>query len=285
MLVAVGLAKIVGRKLQTDFQKIDQKYAEVARDLPPRPPILCAGCPHRASFYVIRKVAGRKAICPTDIGCYALGIAPPLNIGDIMICMGASIGTAQGISKATHEDTIAIIGDSTFFHAGIPGLINAVYNNHKITVAVLDNLTTAMTGHQPHPGTGKTGMLTATEKIQIEKLAEGCGVKYVKVVNPFNTKEAEAALNGALRHPGPSVVIFRAPCTLVTVREKRRKGIRTVAFTTSDQCNNCMACIKLLGCPALIVEGGKVKINDVLCTACGLCSSVCPHNAIQGGNQ
>jgi indolepyruvate ferredoxin oxidoreductase alpha subunit len=284
-LVAVGLAKITGKKLPIDFRKIDQKHAEIARDLPPRPPILCAGCPHRASFYVIRKVAGQNAICPTDIGCYALGIAPPLNIGDIMICMGASIGTAQGISKATDENTIAVIGDSTFFHAGIPGLINAVYNNHKITVVVLDNLTTAMTGHQPHPGTGKTGMLTATEKIQIEKVAEGCGVKYVNVVNPFDTKEAQAALNGALRYPGPSVVIFRAPCTLVTVREKRRKGIRTVAFTTLDKCNNCMACIKLLGCPALIVEEGKVQINDALCTACGLCASVCPYNAIEGGTQ
>lgn len=284
-LVTVGLAKITGRELPIDFRKIDEKYAEVARDLPSRPPTLCAGCPHRASFYVIRKVAGQKAIYPTDIGCYALGIAPPLNIGDIMICMGASIGTAQGISKATSENTMAIIGDSTFFHAGIPGLINAVYNNHKITVAVLDNLTTAMTGHQPHPGTGKTGMLTPTEKIQIERVAEGCGVKCVKVVNPFNTKEAEATLDEALRHPGPSVVIFRAPCTLVTVREKRRKGIRTIACRISDECKNCMVCVKLLGCPALIVEEGKVYINDALCTACGLCASVCPYDAIEGVNQ
>lgn len=279
--VATGLAKITGRKLPIDFDKIDEIYAEVAGDLPPRPPTLCAGCPHRASSYVIKKAAGEKAICPTDIGCYALGIAPPLNVGDIMICMGASIGTAQGIGKVTSANTIAVIGDSTFFHAGIPGLINAVYNNHKIIVAVLDNLTTAMTGHQPHPGTGITGMHSPTEKILIEKVAEGCGVKYVKVVDPFKIKEAEATLKEALQYPGPSVIVFRAPCALMVVRERRRKGAEIVVCKITDKCTNCMACIKLLGCPALIVEEGKVSIREALCVACGLCASVCPYDAIE----
>jgi len=280
-MVATSLAKITGKKLPIDFGKIDERYAEVARDLPSRPPILCAGCPHRASFYIIKKVAGEKAIYPTDIGCYALGIAPPLNVGDIMICMGASIGTAQGISKVTGANTIAIIGDSTFFHAGIPGLINAVYNNHKIVVAVLDNLTTAMTGHQPHPGTGVTGMHSPTEKILIEKVAEGCGVKYVKVVDPFKIKEAEAALKEALQYPRPSVIVFRAPCALMVAREKRRKGVKIMPFKITDKCKNCMACVKLLGCPALIVENEKVSINEALCMACGLCASVCPYDAIE----
>ncbi|MDI6847157.1 MAG: indolepyruvate ferredoxin oxidoreductase subunit alpha, partial [Candidatus Bathyarchaeia archaeon] len=279
--VATGLAKITSKKSPINFRKIDERYAEIAKDLPPRPPILCAGCPHRASFYVIKKVAGEKAIYPTDIGCYALGIAPPLNVGDIMICMGASIGTAQGIGKVTSEDTIAIIGDSTFFHAGIPGLINAVYNNHKIIVAVLDNLTTAMTGHQPHPGTGITGMHNPTEKILIENVAEGCGVKYVKVVDPFKIKEAEATLKEALQYPGPSVIVFRAPCALMVVRKRRRKGAEIVACKITNKCINCMACIKLLGCPALIVEEGTVSINEALCVACGLCASVCPYDAIE----
>jgi len=280
-IVAIGLAKITGKKLSIDFRKIDDKYAKVAKSLPPRPPILCAGCPHRASFYLIRKVTGENAICPTDIGCYALGIAPPLKIGDIMICMGASIGIAEGISKVISKDTIAVIGDSTFFHAGIPGLINAVYNNHKIIIAVLDNLSTAMTGHQPHPGTGMTGMHRQTEKILIEKVAEGCGVKYVKVVDPFKIKEAEAALKGALQHPGPSVIVFRAPCALMVVRERRRKGAEMLVCRITDKCTDCMACIKLLGCPALTVEDGKVVINEALCVACGLCASVCPYNAIE----
>jgi indolepyruvate ferredoxin oxidoreductase alpha subunit len=252
--------------------------------LPARPPILCAGCPHRASFYSMRKVVGDKAIFATDIGCYALGIAPPLNVGDIMICMGASIGMAQGISKAIDESAVAIIGDSTFFHAGIPGLVNAVYNNHKIVVAVLDNLTTAMTGHQPHPGTGVTGMPSVSERVFIEKVAEGCGVKFVKVVDPFKVSETETALKEALHYPGPSVLVFRAPCTLVAAREKRSKGMKTEVYRITDKCTNCMACIKLLGCPALTLEDGKVDVNETLCTACGLCISVCPYNAIGGSN-
>lgn len=281
-IVAAGFAKITGRKLPIDFQEISEKYAEATRDVPSRPPILCAGCPHRASFYVLRRVGGDKALYSTDIGCYALGIGPPLNVGDIMTCMGASIGTAQGMSKATGRETVAIIGDSTFFHAGIPGLVNAVYNNSKVLTVVLDNLATAMTGHQPHPGTGITGMHASTERILIENVAEGCGVKYVKVVNPFETKEAAAVLKEALQQPGPSVVVFRAPCTLMAVREKRRRGIKVEPTRITDKCTNCMACIKLLGCPAIVVEEGKVKIDEDSCTACGLCISVCPYGAIEG---
>jgi indolepyruvate ferredoxin oxidoreductase alpha subunit len=279
--IATGLAKIAGKKLPIDFGKIDENFAEVARSLPPRPPILCAGCPHRASLYVMKKVAGEEAVYSTDIGCYALGCAPPLRAGDIMTCMGASIGTAEGISKVINQNTLAIIGDSTFFHAGIPGLINAVYNNHRVVVAVLDNLTTAMTGHQPHPGTGMTGMHIPSEKILIENVAEGCGVKYVKVVDPFKVKEAEAVLKEALARSGPSVIVFRAPCALMVVRERRRKGAEIVVCKITEKCTDCMACVKLLGCPALIVEDGKVEINEALCVACGLCVSVCPYNAIE----
>jgi indolepyruvate ferredoxin oxidoreductase alpha subunit len=281
-LVATGLSKITGRSLPTDFRKIEEKYATVAKDLPSRPPILCAGCPHRASFFVIKKIGGERAIYPDDIGCYALGIAPPFGVGDIMICMGASVGTAQGISKVTGRDTIATIGDSTFFHAGIPGLVNAVYNNSRIVVAVLDNLATAMTGHQPHPGTGVTGMQSPAQRILIENIAQGCGVKYVRVVNPFRTKEAAAVLKEALRQPGPSVVVLRAPCTLMEAREKKRRGIEVRPTKITEKCTNCMACIKLLGCPAIVVEEGKVRINENMCVSCGLCISVCPYGAMEG---
>jgi indolepyruvate ferredoxin oxidoreductase alpha subunit len=138
-----------------------------------------------------------------------------------------------------------------------------------------------MTGHQPHPGTGITGMHKQTEKVLIEKVAEGCGVKYVKVVDPFSIKEAEAALNGALQHPGPSVVIFRAPCALVVTRERKRKGMEFIIYKITDKCTECMACVKLLGCPAIIFESGKVKISESTCVACGLCASICPYNAIE----
>ncbi len=281
-LVLKGLAAITGREMSIDFEGLNRRYGEASEGIPPRPPILCAGCPHRASFYVIKKVAGERAIYPTDIGCYALGIAPPLKVGDILVCMGAGIGTAQGITKATGTDTIAIIGDSTFFHAGVPRLLNAVYNKHKIVVAVLDNLTTAMTGHQPHPGTGMTGMQTPTEPIAIEKVAEGCGVKFVRVVDPFNVGEAEKALKEALRFPETSLIVFRAPCALLLVREKRRKGLEIVPFQVNEKCTNCMACIKLLGCPAIILKEDKtVAINENLCVGCGLCAYVCPYKAIE----
>jgi indolepyruvate ferredoxin oxidoreductase alpha subunit len=279
--VVTSLAKITHRKLLIDFGKGDEKFVAVERGLPPRPPILCAGCPHRASLYVIKKVAGERAVYSTDIGCYALGCAPPMRVGDMLTCMGASVGTAEGISKAISENTIAIIGDSTFFHAGIPGLINAVYNNHKIVVAVLDNLTTAMTGHQPHPGTGMTGMHMPSERILIENVAKGCGVKYVKVVDPFKVKESESVLKEALARSGPSVIVFRSPCALMVVRERRRRGAEIVHCKINEKCTNCMVCVKLLGCPALIVEDEKVKINEALCAVCGLCASVCPYNAIE----
>jgi len=279
-IVMVGLAEITGKKPPVNLQKIDEEYAQIVKNIPSRPPILCAGCSHRASFYVIKKVAGEKAIYPTDIGCYALGIAPPLEVGDILICMGASISTAQGISKVTGNKVIAVIGDSTFFHAAIPGLINAVYNNHKVTLIVLDNLTTAMTGSQPHPGTGITGMRRPSERILIEKVAEGCGVKYVKVIDPFKIKEATAVLREALQQPGPSVIVFRSPCALMATREKRRKGLEIVPCKITRECTNCMACT-LLGCPALIIKDEKVTIDDSLCTGCGLCVSVCPYNAIK----
>jgi indolepyruvate ferredoxin oxidoreductase alpha subunit len=283
-MVASALAKITHRKLPIDFKKIEAKYLEAAKDLPRRPPILCAGCPHRASFYAIRKVAGEKAIYATDIGCYALGIAPPLSVGDIMICMGASVGVGEGIWKATGRDTLAIIGDSTFLHAGIPGLINAVYNKHKIVVAVLDNMTTAMTGHQPHPGTGMTGMGNASERVDIAKVASGCGVKFVRVVDPFKTKEATVILKRALEHEGPSVLVFRAPCSLIVAREKRRQNIELVPCRISEKCTNCMACIRLLGCPALILDKGEARIDETLCTGCSLCASVCPYAAIELGD-
>ena len=284
-LVAEGIAKILNKKLPINFTEIDKKYNEASEILLPRPPILCPGCPHRASFHVIRTATAGKAIFTTDIGCYALGYQPPLQVGDLMFCMGASIGTACGISKATGRDTVAIVGDSTFFHAAIPGLINAVYNNHKATLIVLDNLTTAMTGHQPHPGTGKTGMGIPTARVSIEEVAKGCGVKYVKVVTPFKVKEATDTVKEALKTEGPSVIIFRSPCTLLTIAEKRRKGLKIPPCKVTEKCTNCMACFKLLGCPALETKEKKVAINETLCTGCMLCAAVCPYQAIEEGRE
>jgi indolepyruvate ferredoxin oxidoreductase alpha subunit len=279
--VVTALTGITHTKPPIDFKRIDDKYAKAVENLPQRPPILCAGCPHRASFYVIRRVAGDKALYATDIGCYALGITPPLSVGDIMICMGASVGLSEGIWKATGKDSLAIIGDSTFLHAGIPGLVNAGYNNHKIVVAVLDNMTTAMTGHQPHPGTGITGMGITSQRVDIAKVARGCGVRFVRIVDPFKTKEAMKVLREALVHEGPSVLVFRAPCALADARKKRLQNVSIIPSRLTEKCTNCMACIKLLGCPALILDEGKVRVDGDLCAGCGLCISVCPYNAIE----
>jgi indolepyruvate ferredoxin oxidoreductase alpha subunit len=277
--VAVGLHKITGKQLPKNFDKASRIYPTVVKNLPSRAPILCAGCPHRASFYALKRVGHANTIYSTDIGCYALGSISPLNVGDISICMGASIGTIQGINKVTKAPTIAIIGDSTFFHAAIPGLINAVYHKHNVVLAVLDNHTTAMTGHQPHPGTGITGMGESSEEIRIEKIAKGCGVKFVRVVNPFRVKETRRVLTKALNHVGPSVVVLRAPCALQVAKEKRRKDIVMATCEIGEKCTGCMACIKLLGCPALNVEAEKVSVN-ALCAGCGLCAAICPYNAI-----
>jgi indolepyruvate ferredoxin oxidoreductase alpha subunit len=276
-----GLGKILDKKPQIAFAEIDKKYRSAGEILLPRPPMLCPGCPHRASFYVIRTATAGKAICSTDIGCYALGYQAPLQIGDLMFCMGASIGTACGISKAMGQDTIAIVGDSTFFHATIPGLINAVYNNHKVTLIVLDNTTTAMTGHQPHPGTGKTGMNIPTVRVSIEEVARSCGVKYVKVITPFRVKEATDIVKEALRTEGPAVIVFRSPCTLLTIYEKRRRGLKVTPCRVTEKCTNCMACFNQLGCPALDISENKVVINETLCTACMLCATICPSRAIE----
>lgn len=282
-LVIRGITKILNKKSPINFEEIDRKYSETSEILIPRPPILCPGCPHRASFHIIKTATAGKAILPTDIGCYALGIQQPLQVGDLLICMGASIGTAGGVSKVTGRDAVAIVGDSTFFHAAVPGLINAVYNNHKVTLVILDNLTTAMTGHQPHPGTGMTGMGIEGVRVSAEEVASGCGVKYVKVVSPFNVKEATNIIREALKVEGPSVVVFRSPCTLVMLSETRRKGLKVMPCHVTEKCTNCMVCFKLLGCPAFEVKEDKVVINESQCSGCTLCAAVCPYRAIEGG--
>jgi len=280
-----GLARILKKKIPISFTEIDKKYGQSSEVLVPRPPILCPGCPHRASFHVIRTAAAGKTITTTDIGCYALGYQAPQQVGELMFCMGASIGTASGISRVMEQNTIAIVGDSTFFHATIPGLINAVYNDHKVALIVLDNLTTAMTGHQPHPGTGKTGMGTESTKVSIEEVAEGCGVKFVRVIDPFKVKEAISVVKQALEVDGPSVIVFRSPCSLLTASERRRKGLKSIPCRVTEKCTNCMTCAKLLGCPSLETGEKKIVINEAQCTGCTLCVTVCPYQAIEKSTQ
>lgn len=244
--------------------------------LPVRPPVLCAGCPHRASFYSVKVAmqrAKQKAVFTGDIGCYTLGNAKPLDMVDTCLCMGAGITIAQGISRCdASAKQIAFIGDSTFFHTGIPGIINAVYNETDITVIILDNSTTAMTGHQPHPGTGKTMMGNITEKISIENVLRGCNVKLIKKANPLELGNAVAVVQEAVAFKGVSAVIFEAPCIAIFKPQVKQE--------IKENCTGCKRCIKEIGCPAIRLEQGKAKIDSNLCYGCTLCRQVCPAKAI-----
>ncbi len=215
--VAAGLSRILGKPLPSDYDKYLRKAAEISQSIPARPPVLCPGCPHIASFRAIRLATEGKAIVATDIGCYTLGYQPPLSVGDVMLCMGASAGLAAGISKFTDRPVVGVVGDSTFFHGAIPGLINAAYNNHRFVYVVLDNLTTAMTGHQPHPGTGITAVGTTHKRILVEDVAKACGIGYVRVVDPFEHRTAVSILHEAISQNGPAVVIFRRACAQIKV--------------------------------------------------------------------
>ncbi len=271
-LVAAAISKFVGQEQTALPNPVELP------PLPVRPPVLCAGCPHRASFYSVKqamKKAGQNAVFTGDIGCYTLGNAQPLDMVDTCLCMGAGITIAQGLQLAEpNRKQIAFIGDSTFFHTGIPGIINAVYNETDITVIILDNSTTAMTGHQPHPGTGKTMMGSISEKISIENVVKGCGVIYIAKANPFDLAQAIETVTAAVTHKGVSVVIFEAPCIAII----KPKDIQEVKET----CIGCKKCIKEIGCPAMSTDGDKVTINPNLCYGCQLCGQICPVQAIGG---
>lgn len=251
-------------------------------DLPPlpvRPPVLCAGCPHRAAFYSVKVAVRRaklKAVFTGDIGCYTLGNAKPLDMVDTCLCMGAGITIAQGLQRAERQGKqIAFIGDSTFFHTGIPGIVNAVYNETDITVVILDNSTTAMTGHQPHPGTGRTMMGDVTEKIRIPDVLAGCNVKCIKRANPLQMEEAVQAVMEAVEFQGVSAVLFEAPCVAIVKPQEKRE--------IKDECTGCKRCIREIGCPAIYVNAdGKVKIDEAVCYGCTLCAQICPAGAIGG---
>jgi indolepyruvate ferredoxin oxidoreductase alpha subunit len=289
--VTEAVIKLSGAKPPVNFARLDKLAEETAPLLPWRPPALCPGCPHRASFYAIKTAAKRvardlgkdvEAIYPSDIGCYNLAYNPPQEAADTTFCMGGSFGIANGLAHVVDAPIVAHLGDSTFFHAGIPPLINAVYNKANITMVILDNSATAMTGFQPHPGTGSTAMGEETVQLKPEDIARACGVKFVEVIDPFDLKAAAKTIEKAIRFEGPAVVVSRRLCAMIDQREKRKRQEPTIPyFVDQNRCNDkCRACIELLGCPAIILEDGKTIIDQAFCTGCGLCAQVCPYQAI-----
>ena len=248
-------------------------------ELPQRPPTLCAGCSHRATYYAVKKAAeGMETIYPTDIGCYTLGFLPPLAMADFLVCMGSSTGTSCGFSKATGKKVIAFIGDSTFFHSGIPGLINAVFNNHNFTLVILDNGTTAMTGHQPHPGVDMKQLnLNGYGQVSIEEVVRAVGVPHINVIRPYRVKKSIKTIKDALNYKGVSVIISQEPCILYAKSLKRVHG---KPFFVGEKCKNHKDCINELACPAFFIQNNRVKIDSALCTGCAVCAQICPENAI-----
>ncbi|MCL7415272.1 MAG: indolepyruvate ferredoxin oxidoreductase subunit alpha [ANME-2 cluster archaeon] len=273
--VEPAVAEVAG----IDYSGFQARRSEI--ELPNRPPVMCPGCPHRASYYAMKKAFGKNAIFPGDIGCYTLGVQ--MGTMDTCLCMGASITTSAGIYHAGEKTPICCsIGDSTFLHTGIPGLLNAVYNGADITVTILDNRTTAMTGHQPNPGTGLTVLGDATYMASLEDIARACGVEFVMITDPFDIEGTIDTFKQAKEHKGTSVVISKQECIITA----RRRGIRQKPFGVDrDECRGCKGCIKF-GCPAIEFdppqaegEKGHARIGS-LCVGCGVCAQVCPFNAI-----
>ena len=292
--LSAGLvSKIIDEVAGTNLSIECCEYDDIP-DLPVRPPVLCAGCPHRGSFYAVKVAVAEEqkaakegkngadftqAIYCGDIGCYTLGNAAPLDMVDTCLCMGAGITVAQGLGHADGRTVnFAFTGDSTFFASGITGTVNAVYNQSDMILCILDNSTTAMTGHQPHPGMGITMMGERVEPVDIGKVLEGIGVKSIRTVDPLNLRESVDAVRAAIHEKGVRAIIFKSPCIAIVSHG--------APWQVGEACVGCMRCVNEIGCPALIPheENGKkqVKIDTGLCVGCGLCAQVCPVGCIGG---
>ncbi|WP_291320592.1 indolepyruvate ferredoxin oxidoreductase subunit alpha [Desulfonatronospira sp.] len=249
-------------------------------NLPARPPNLCAGCSHRSVYVRVRKIFGDDAIYSSDIGCYTLGMLPPLKTADFLLCMGSSVSSGCGMSKAVNNPVVAFIGDSTFFHSGITGLVNAVYNQHDLLLVILDNRTTAMTGHQPHPGVDQSLYSKKPGHLEIEPLVKACGVEQVKKVKALNQKALDQALNEMKDAPGVRVLIAEEPCPLYARRVLGQKRTRKAKVVASDQ--SSLECLHSLACPAFYLDGEEVRISPVHCAGCMVCvqlsSSIKPES-------
>ncbi len=246
------------------------------QDVPVRPPVMCAGCPHRGLFYTLNK---QKVTVSGDIGCYTLGAQAPLSAIDMCVCMGASVSGLHGFNKALGKEaqtkTVAVIGDSTFIHSGVTGLINIAYNATNSTVIILDNSITGMTGHQQNPTTGYTIKGDPATKIDLEALCHAVGIERVRIVDPYDLKECDRVLKEELAAEQPSVIISRRPCVLL-------KYVKTAPslMVQKDKCKSCKSCMKL-GCPAISIKDGKAFVDSALCVGCKLCESLCPFDAFE----
>ncbi len=283
-----ALEEVFNKKFFIDFEEHDKKTKGIDEGFPPRKPVFCPGCPHRSTFYALKQVYGKDAIYAGDIGCYVLGIFEPYEMQDFIISMGASLGLAHGIKKVSDQDIVVTVGDSTFFHAAMPGLANYGFNDGNAPlIVVFDNSVTAMTGHQPHPGTGITGMGKKTKPLKIEEVAKSLGAE-VEVVNSFNQKQLKEKIKKMKNKDGLRVLVSKGKCRLVTKRKMRKESTPIQKFEINqDKCKKCGVCTDEFACPAIKEvrekkgEEPSYKINPEICLGCSVCMQICPHDAIQ----
>ena len=283
-IVATALAAVLGKRTPVDYGKVLARANELKQGMPVRPPTFCPGCPHRGTLASMRKaLRGIKHVVSTDIGCYSMSPLEPLKYGDSLLSMGASLGVAAGMQYALEEPVIAMIGDSTFYHAGLPGLANAVNHKCNFKLIILDNSVTAMTGQQPNLGTVPQDGGGVVQPLVLEEVLKGLGVTDITVVDSYDVKEAPKKMRESFMRPGFGVIISRRVCALYGDRIKRRKGEQIVPNTVQkDLCNRYFACIRDFHCPAISVdEDGQAHISRDLCDGCMVCSKLCPVTAIK----
>ena len=283
-IVVVALARTLGLKTPVDYGAIIRRAEELKEGLPERWPTFCPGCPHRATLYAMRQASkGTKHVLATDIGCYSMSFLPPLAYGDSLLSMGACMGVAAGLQYAVQEKVVAIIGDSTFYHAGLPGLVNAVHHEDDFTLVILDNGVTAMTGQQSHPGSEVESSKRPMKRLVLENVVRGLGVDDVTIVDPYDVDAAVDGIKGALSRKGPNVVISRRECALHSDRAKRRRGELTVPNEVAvESCKKPYACVRSFHCPAISIDDKdrKARISKDLCDGCGVCARICPFGTI-----
>lgn len=270
--VRMFIADMIERPEAKNASTLDDAATKI---LPPRPPALCPGCSHRATYYAMREAFGKEAIFPNDIGCYTMGVQ--MGTVDTCLCMGASITIASGIRFGGEERGICcVLGDSTFLHGGMPGLLNSAYNKARITIAVLDNSTTAMTGHQPHPGTGRSACGDCVVPVSIEEIATTLGAGFVETIDPCDLEATIDVFKKAKDYDGLSVVVAKHPCVITALKS----GVRYKPLKVNEEkCVGCKKCVNF-GCPAIEFDGQTAKIN-ALCSGCGVCAQICPHDAME----
>jgi len=279
------MAKALGKASPVDYAAVLERARRLKEGLADRWPTFCPGCPHRASLYALRQaLKGTKHVVATDIGCYSMSFLDPVNYGDTLLCMGACMGVAAGLQYAVEEKVVAIVGDSTFYHAALPGLINAVHHGDDFTLVILDNEVTAMTGQQPNPGSSVDAGGRAARPMVIENVVRGFGLEDITIVDPYDVKNAVGPMKEALSRKGPNVIISRRACALYSDRLKRRRGERISSNAVDEEaCRKPYTCIRDFYCPALSIDDGdrKASISKELCDRCDVCSKLCPFASIK----